>query len=696
MATSASSRPLIFRRRGDRKPSGPLASAVPSEYSRGAFHELLHGETGGDPWRLFWRARSQMALDEFEALPLLEEAHAAFDAVADSVGCGLCARTALMALNFGSATSAGLHVWGSRMGATELDLVQLEALDPSSRAWWLAGDLARVFADAATAYLAPRTQAVRHALVDLAFGSGPPLDGDASLAAAMALLEYAEFEDDEALFDRVLSGVGPALQHGRGSPLFRGRAWHCIHRCAFSIGPPRRRGKSRVDVSAAEEEALAIAARYSLPHLEATVLAVRGFYANLRLDDKLALEACERLGQITDFRRPNAAAWYYFLRGQACARAESLTEALLFYSQATEAAARAESSPASQQTFLLGRAGMLSQLGHWDRAETIYTELLAHQSGRDRDITQCRRDLVAVLRAAVQDPTAYPALRRDILERSSALRWVTFYLATPRTTADFLAGALLAGDAPEFIGEVVRKRQLPARETYPREWPWRLRIEALGSFKISVDGVPIGFGSRPQKKPIDLLKLLVAQGPAPVAATTIVDALWPEADGSNAKGSFDMALLRLRKLLGRDDLVRLEAGRVGLDREQVWVDAWAFAADAGAPYGGHLFGNDPDEAWHSASRRRLRDLYIRRAQDQGEKLEGENEADQALALYEAALLHDPLAEVMTRGAMRCWIALGEPAQALRSFERCRERLSTELGVAPAPATRRLADSIRAA
>ena len=157
-----------------------------------------------------------------------------------------------------------------------------------------------------------------------------------------ALLEYAEFEDDEALFDRVLSGIGPALQHGHGSPLFRGRAWHCIHRCAFSIGPPRRRGKSRVDVSAAEEEALAIAARHSLPHLEATVLAVRGFYANLRLDDRLALEACERLGQITDFRRPNAAAWYYFLRGQACARAKSLTEALLFYSQATEAAARAE------------------------------------------------------------------------------------------------------------------------------------------------------------------------------------------------------------------------------------------------------------------------------------------------------------------------------------------------------------------
>lgn len=695
MATSASSRPLIFRRHGDTKPSGPLGSAVPPEYSRGAFHELLHGETDGDPWRLYWRARSQMALDEFEALPLLEEAHAAFEAAADPVGCGLCARTALMALNFGSATNAGLRLWGSRMSATELDATQLDALDPSSRAWWLAGELARVFADSATDYLAPKTLAVRDALVGLAFGSGPLLDDDASLAAAMALLEYAEFEDDEALFDRVLSGIGPALQHGRGSPLHRGRAWHCVYRCAFTIGPPRKRDRSRIDVSAAEEEALAISSRHSLPHLEATVLSVRGFHANLRLDDRLARETCERLSQITDFRRPTAAAWYYFLRGQACSRAESLTEALLFYAQSTEAAARSESSPASQQTYLIGHAAMLSQLGHWDRAEAIYADLIGHQSGRDRDITQCRCDLVAVQRAAVQDPVAFPALRSAVLERASSLRWVTFYLATPRTTADFLAGALLAGDSADFIGEVVRKRQLPAKESYPREWPWRLRIEALGTFKVSVDGLPITFGARPQKKPIDLLKLLVAQGPAPVAATTIIDALWPEADGASAKGSFDMALLRLRKLLGRDDLVRLEAGRAGLDREQVWVDAWAFAADAGATYGGTLFGSDHDDGWHSASRQRLLDLYLRRVQDNGEKLEGEHLPAQALALYEAALSHDPLAEVMTRGAMRCWIALGEPVQALRCFERCRERLSSALGVAPSPATRKVADSIRA-
>ena len=425
------------------------------------------------------------------------------------------------------------------------------------------------------------------------------------------------------------------------------------------------------------------------------MLAVRGFYANLRRETALADATCARLGQVTDFQRPMAAAWYYFLRAQACARGEALTEALLFFGQSVDAARRAEAAPASQQTFLIGHAGMLSQLGHWDRAEAVYSDLIAHQSGRDRDITECRLRIVGMQRAAVQDPGAFAALRHAVLVRARELRYLTFYLATPRTTADFLADALRAGEPADFIAEIVRTRELPARESYPRAWPWAIRIEAMGGLQVAIDGQPVSFGARPQKKPIDLLKLLVAQGPAPVASATVIDALWPEADGANAKGSFDMALLRLRKLLGRDDAVRLEAGRVGLDREHVWVDAWAFAADAGVDYGGALFGHDAAEPGWAVQRERLHERYLRRTQERAERLEGERRPAEALALYEGALEVDPIAEAMSRGAMRCAIALGEPVRAMRIFERCREQLAATLGVAPSLATRKLADTLRA-
>jgi DNA-binding SARP family transcriptional activator len=690
-----SGQPLIFRRSAPADGDLRFSQSVPEAYGRAAYHELLHLDRDGDAWQQYWRARAQMALDEFLALPLLEETYQAFENAADAVGCGLTARTALIALNYGEATSAGLHSWTERMSsAAAVPVAESNALAPATRAWWLAGELARVYAAAATDYLAPGTLAARDALLGLALDPHGALDDDALLVAAMTLFEYAEFEDDEALFDRVLSGVAAALEDKRGSPLYRGRVWHRIHRCAFSLGPARRRARQRIDVALAEEEALAISVRHALPHLEAAVLAVRGFYANVRRDSELADAVCERLGRITDFQRPMAAAWYYFLRAQTCARAEALTEALLFFAQAAEAARRAEAAPASQQTFLIGHAGMLSQLGHWNEADAIYADLIRHQSGRDRDITECRRQIVAVQRAAVQEPERFVALRHALLERARELRYLSFYLTTPRTTADFLADALRSGEAADFIAEIVRTRQLPARDSYSRQWPWLVRIEALGGLHVSIDGQAVSFGARPQKKPIDLLKLLVAQGPAPVASTTVIDALWPEADGANAKGSFDMALLRLRKLLGREDIVRLEAGRVGFDRERVWVDAWAFVADASASYTGPLFGHEAPEPWWSVSRARLHERYLRRAQEQAERLEGEERPADALALYEAALEHEPLAEVMSRGAMRCHIAMGEPALAMRTFERCRERLTAALGVAPSLATRKLAETLR--
>jgi hypothetical protein len=465
IVTRAPGRPLIFRRKAPAEEDLRFDQGVPEAYGRGAYHELLHGEGDNGAWHQYWRARSQMALDEFHALPLLEAAYRAFETDGDAIGCGLSARTALIALNYGEATSAGLRSWAERMArTTDRWSTQGDALAPTTRAWWLAGELACVYADAATDYLAPATLAARDALLELAFDPQASLDDDARLAAALPLFEYAEFEDDEALFDRVLSGIAPLLQGKQGSPLYRGRVWHRIHRCGFALGPPRQRARQRIDVGAAEEEALTIAARHALPHLEAAVLAVRGFYANVRRDNALADAAVERLGHVTDFQRPMAAAWYYFLRAQTCARAEALTEALLFFAQAVAAARRAEAAPASQQTFLIGHAGMLSQLGHWDEADALYADLIRRQSGRDRDITECRRQIVAVQRAAVEDPMRFAALRHALLERVRELRYMTFYLSTPRTTADFLADALRDGEPAEFIAEIVRTRQLAARE----------------------------------------------------------------------------------------------------------------------------------------------------------------------------------------------------------------------------------------
>src|SRR5690242_16551161 len=134
---------------------------------------------------------------------------------------------------------------------------------------------------------------------------------------------------------------------------------------------------------------------------------------------------------------------------------------------------------------------------------------------------------------------------------------------------------------------------------------------------------------------------------------TVFDALWPDAEGAEARGAFDMAVLRLRRLLGRDDALRLDGGRIGLDPACVWVDAFAFQHGAIEEYGGPLFGDDAVLPWWASARERLHQRFLRRTAERGAALERLGDFDQALALYEAALAQDSLAENLYRGAIRC-------------------------------------------
>ena len=155
-----------------------------------------------------------------------------------------------------------------------------------------------------------------------------------------------------------------------------------------------------------------------------------------------------------------------------------------------------------------------------------------------------------------------------------------------------------------------------------------------------------------------------------------------------------MAVMRLRKLLGRSEVLRLDASRVGLDSAHVWVDAFAFAQGATDEYPGPLFGTDAVQPWWAAARERLHQRFLRRVLERARALEGIREFDTALALYESGLAQDPLAEDLYQGAIRCHLAAGRSADALRVFRRCREQLSIVLGVGPSMATQRLVDSAR--
>ena len=81
-------------------------------------------------------------------------------------------------------------------------------------------------------------------------------------------------------------------------------------------------------------------------------------------------------------------------------------------------------------------------------------------------------------------------------------------------------------------------------------------------------------GRKSQKKPIELLRLLVERGPHGISRADAADALWPDSEGDAALHALGTTAYRLRKLLGSPDTVIHNEGRVALDPRRVFVEAW--------------------------------------------------------------------------------------------------------------------------
>jgi two-component SAPR family response regulator len=213
---------------------------------------------------------------------------------------------------------------------------------------------------------------------------------------------------------------------------------------------------------------------------------------------------------------------------------------------------------------------------------------------------------------------------------------------------------------------------------------------------------------------LDLLQAIVALGPREASRERLTELVWPDAEGDGASDAFDVALHRLRRLIGEDAVV-LEHGQVSLARSRVWTDAQAFerladqihkgadkhngngttysrAVDKALTlYGGHFLANEPERPWMLSARERLRMKFERVVEHAGAHYEQSGELGQAAGLYRRAIELDPLAEGFYRKLMTCHARAGDTAEALEVYRRCRHVLSVVLGVRPSPKT----DALRA-
>jgi tetratricopeptide (TPR) repeat protein len=154
------------------------------------------------------------------------------------------------------------------------------------------------------------------------------------------------------------------------------------------------------------------------------------------------------------------------------------------------------------------------------------------------------------------------------------------------------AKALEAKIERKYVKGLIRKLGLtPPTSTnlkvsalYLEEWPYPIRIYTLGRFEIIRNDEPLHYPVKEQKKPLEMLKALIAFGGGDVPEERISDALWPDADGDQAHKSFETALGRLRRLFGRDDVIIHRARQLSINPHFCWVDSLAL---------GHIFDRIP-------------------------------------------------------------------------------------------------------
>ena len=282
----------------------------------------------------------------------------------------------------------------------------------------------------------------------------------------------------------------------------------------------------------------------------------------------------------------------------------------------------------------------------------------------------------------------------------------------PQVMRRICARAVRSGIEPEYVRQLIRFRRLAAPDECldAEGWPWQVRIYTLGRFAVVIDGDALRYPTKAQKKPLDLLKALIAHGGRGVSLGVLVGELWPEVVSDAGQNAFHLALHRLRRLLVVKDALALQEGKLSFDPHHLWVDAWAFERLVGQAegfanggydsdarqgqalaarllklYAGH-FLREEEAPWAIAQRERLRSKFLRTVAMLGCGLERAKRFPDAIDLYRRALELDALAEEFHCGLMRCLAALGRVAEALDAYRRCRDILSITLGVAPSAAT----------
>ncbi len=239
------------------------------------------------------------------------------------------------------------------------------------------------------------------------------------------------------------------------------------------------------------------------------------------------------------------------------------------------------------------------------------------------------------------------------------------------------------------------------------------RIYLTGRMAIEHDGVVrVDEKDLPGRQGRLGFAFLMAHRRVPVLREALVDALWPDGDEPDSDTSFSAILSRLRGLLKKSGLtdaaIVADRGSVSLQLPgDVWVDLEAAAnaidlcdgalrrGDRAAAWG-HAnvaiviakrpFLQGEDAPWIAGWRQKLQAILVRALQALVAISAENGEPSVAIQHAEEILEIEPYRETAYQELMRLHASMGNRAEAMLVFSRCRDRLKTELSTTPSAKT----------
>jgi DNA-binding SARP family transcriptional activator/transposase len=665
---------------------------------------LPHGQL--DAWLCYWLGVAA-ASDDATAESWFARAWELFSEQDDPRGLCLTAAHAVLAKADSWRTHEGLAVWTAR--AIELlDRDLTNVTDDEQLLVWTG--MLRAVDFAATS--PGDTGAVERLTRRLVDRLAKPAKGDSTarrLFASEALIEHAGTTGERALFERAVDSVAADLRDRSVSPWVLGLwlvAFGAISARYFAYA---RRGFPYASPEDALRAAIAIGQRESLRGVEFGGLYHLQLQMKSRNDFTEFAALIERLAEIADSRYTTQvavvadcqAAWHTVRRDfiqahAACDRFMAAIEA-------------ANEPPLERWPHFITQFQVLLAERQPARAAEFLTELAPLYSGALRQRTEaCVRTAHAFAAKWTQDER-YPSRLRDCIQELRAANWPAALLNIPDLLAALCADALELEIEPEFCRSLITRRALVPPALRPPRWPWLLRVHVLGEFRLDRDGVPLDLGPKPSTRSLDIVRVLAVAKDHTCAVQQIYDWLWPDADGDQAKAACEQALHRLRRLLGRPDLVVQREGRLRLAHDKVWVDLDFWEARlAGAlssasegttaeadlnravmNFPGPLLSGESWAPWLMPTSERLRASFIEVVMRLGKSFEQGGDPIRACEVYRRALDAYPTSERCYEALLRARLAMGDTAGALEDYYRCERTLATMLQSRPAPSIRAL-------